>query len=112
MGAGVLGLPSAMSYLGWPAGIVVLVLSWIISLYTLWQLVKMHEMDGRRFNRYHELGQYAFGELPIARACCLTHKCTYTCVVLRLKVLSYCPTVCLLRHVAFVVFLACSACDR
>ncbi len=21
----------------------------------------MHEMDGLRFNRYHELGQYAFG---------------------------------------------------
>lgn len=61
VGAGVLGLPSAMSYLGWPAGIVVLVLSWVISLYTLWQLVQMHEMDGRRFNRYHELGQYAFG---------------------------------------------------
>lgn len=48
VGAGVLGLPSAMSYLGWPAGIVVLVLSWVISLYTLWQLVQMHEMDGRR----------------------------------------------------------------
>lgn len=36
------------------------------SLYTLWQLVQMHEMDGRRFNRYHELGQYAFGKLPVA----------------------------------------------
>lgn len=56
-----LGLPSAMSFLLWPGGIVVLVLSWVISLYTLWQLVQMHEMDGRRFNRYHELGQYAFG---------------------------------------------------
>ena len=48
VGAGVLGLPSAFSYLGWAGGIVVLILSWIISLYTLWQLVKMHEMDGRR----------------------------------------------------------------
>ena len=27
VGAGVLGLPSAMSYLGWPGGIIVLVLS-------------------------------------------------------------------------------------
>jgi len=71
VGAGVLGLPSAMSYLGWPAGIVVLVLSWVISLYTLWQLVKMHEMDGRRFNRYHELGQYAFGTLVVTLACLL-----------------------------------------
>lgn len=37
------------------------VLSWVISLYTLHQLVDMHEMKGRRFNRYHELGVYAFG---------------------------------------------------
>lgn len=41
----------------------VLVLSWIITLYTLWQMVEMHEMvPGKRFDRYHELGQHAFGE--------------------------------------------------
>ncbi len=104
MGAGVLGLPSAMAYLGWPGGIIVLILScknvrpcthtgfpmihrmtapwWgmrmldqltrsapirsfeghdvpagIISLYTLWQLCVLHEHDGKRFNRYHELAQ-------------------------------------------------------
>ena len=113
VGAGVLGLPSAMAYLGWPGGIIVLILScklptlsagiittreWIcilqgcrehgsyvsgawlldqytrdissgealkahemyagiISLYTLWQLCVMHEHDGKRFNRYHELAQ-------------------------------------------------------
>ncbi|CAL5009813.1 unnamed protein product [Urochloa decumbens] len=63
VGAGVLGLPYAMSELGWGAGVTVLVLSWIITLYTLWQMVEMHEMvPGRRFDRYHELGQYAFGE--------------------------------------------------
>ena len=33
----------------------------IISLYTLWQLVHMHEMDGHRFNRYQELGQVRRG---------------------------------------------------
>ena len=76
-----------MSYLGWPAGIVVLVLSWVISLYTLWQLVKMHEMDGRRFNRYHELGQYAFGMLlSCYPAWCWksltdTFQAAYTCVL-------------------------------
>ena len=44
-------------------GVVILVLSWIITLYTLWQMVEMHEMvPGKRFDRYHELGQYAFGE--------------------------------------------------
>ncbi|KAG5254443.1 Amino acid transporter, transmembrane [Salix suchowensis] len=37
--------------------------SWAITLYTLWQMVEMHEMvPGKRFDRYHELGQHAFGE--------------------------------------------------
>ncbi|KAI5079764.1 hypothetical protein GOP47_0005243 [Adiantum capillus-veneris] len=63
VGAGVLSLPSAMIFLGWGPGVVVLFLSWVITLYTLWQMVEMHEMvPGKRFDRYHELGQYAFGE--------------------------------------------------
>ncbi|KZV58743.1 lysine histidine transporter 1-like [Dorcoceras hygrometricum] len=63
VGAGVLGLPYAMSELGWGPGVTVMVLSWIITLYTLWQMVEMHEMvPGKRFDRYHELGQHAFGE--------------------------------------------------
>ena len=42
---------------------VILILSWIITLYTLWQMVEMPEMvPGKRFDRYHELGQHAFGE--------------------------------------------------
>ncbi|KAL1564278.1 putative amino acid transporter [Salvia divinorum] len=43
VGAGVLGLPYAMAALGWGPGVAILVLSWII-LYTLWQMVEMHEM--------------------------------------------------------------------
>ncbi|KAF3948556.1 hypothetical protein CMV_025464 [Castanea mollissima] len=65
VGAGVLSLPYAMSELGWSWGpsVAVLVPSWIITLYTLWQMVQMHEMvPGKRFDRYHELGQHAFGE--------------------------------------------------
>ncbi|KAI9122786.1 hypothetical protein K1719_005675 [Acacia pycnantha] len=63
VGAGVLSFPSDMSALGWGPGVTVLVLSWTITLYTLWQMVEMHEMvPGRRFDRYHELGQYAFGD--------------------------------------------------
>ncbi|CAH8354350.1 unnamed protein product [Eruca vesicaria subsp. sativa] len=62
VGAGVLGLPYAMSELGWGPGAVVLILSWVITLYTLWQMIEMHEMfEGQRFDRYHELGQAAFG---------------------------------------------------
>ncbi|KAJ4729400.1 lysine histidine transporter 1 [Melia azedarach] len=63
VGAGVLSLPYAMAELGWGPGVAILVLSWIITLYTLWQMVEMHEMvPGKRFDRYHELGQHAFGE--------------------------------------------------
>ncbi|KAL8229096.1 hypothetical protein R6Q57_013996 [Mikania cordata] len=63
VGAGVLSLPYAMSNLGWGPGVVILILSWVITLYTLWQMVEMHEMiPGKRFDRYHELGQEAFGE--------------------------------------------------
>ncbi|GAB2280585.1 hypothetical protein Dimus_015215 [Dionaea muscipula] len=63
VGAGVLSLPYAMASLGWGPGITVMLLSWIITFYTLWQMVEMHEMvPGKRFDRYHELGQHAFGE--------------------------------------------------
>ncbi|KAL2332689.1 hypothetical protein Fmac_013902 [Flemingia macrophylla] len=63
VGAGVLSLPFALSNMGWGPGVTALILSWIITLYTLWQMVEMHEMvPGKRFDRYHELGQQAFGE--------------------------------------------------
>ncbi|KAL9423737.1 hypothetical protein AB3S75_035762 [Citrus x aurantiifolia] len=63
VGAGVLSLPYAMSHLGWGPGIAVLIISWVVTLYTLWQMVEMHEMvPGKRFDRYHELGQGAFGD--------------------------------------------------
>ncbi|KAK7389176.1 hypothetical protein VNO78_24011 [Psophocarpus tetragonolobus] len=63
VGAGVLGFPYAMSQLGWGPGVTILLLSWICTLYTAWQMVEMHEPEeGKRLDRYHELGQYAFGE--------------------------------------------------
>ncbi|CAA3005479.1 lysine histidine transporter 1-like [Olea europaea subsp. europaea] len=44
-------------------GVTVMIISWIVTFYTLWQMVEMHEMvPGKRFDRYHELGQHAFGE--------------------------------------------------
>lgn len=40
-----------------------LIVSWVVTLYTLWQMVEMHEIvPGKRLDRYHELGQAAFGE--------------------------------------------------
>ncbi|PIA51347.1 hypothetical protein AQUCO_01100283v1 [Aquilegia coerulea] len=63
VGAGVLSLPYAMAELGWGPGVAILIISWVVTLYTLWQMVEMHEMKpGCRLDRYHELGQYAFGE--------------------------------------------------
>ncbi|CAH8253640.1 unnamed protein product [Arabidopsis lyrata] len=63
VGAGVLSLPYAMSNLGWGPGVTIMVMSWLITMYTLWQMVEMHEIvPGKRLDRYHELGQHAFGE--------------------------------------------------
>lgn len=62
VGAGVLSLPYAMSYLGWGPGTVVMVLSWCITLNTMWQMIQLHEcVPGTRFDRYYDLGRYAFG---------------------------------------------------
>ncbi|KAL5759196.1 hypothetical protein ACOSP7_017720 [Xanthoceras sorbifolium] len=38
IGAGVLSLPYAMAYLGWGPGTMVLVLSWCMTLNTMWQI--------------------------------------------------------------------------
>ncbi|KAG6407945.1 hypothetical protein SASPL_130946 [Salvia splendens] len=41
-----------------------MVMSWVITLYTLWQMLEMYEMiPGKRLDRYHELGQVSF-EIP------------------------------------------------
>ncbi|XP_057974053.1 lysine histidine transporter-like 5 [Malania oleifera] len=62
VGAGVLGLPFALSQLGWIPGVSALVVSWLITFYSLWQLVELHEVvPGKRFDRYPELGEHAFG---------------------------------------------------
>lgn len=62
VGAGVLGLPNTLVYLTWGPGVFLQVLSFTTTLYTLWQMCALHEVKGKRFNRYHELGQYAFGQ--------------------------------------------------
>ncbi|KAJ0024245.1 hypothetical protein Pint_07510 [Pistacia integerrima] len=62
VGAGVLGLPFAMSHLGWIPGVFTILASWLITLYSLWQMVEMHEIvPGKRFDRYSELGEHVFG---------------------------------------------------
>lgn len=62
VGAGVLSLPYAMAYLGWGPGTVVMIISWCITLNTMWQMIQLHEcVPGTRFDRYLDLGKYAFG---------------------------------------------------
>ncbi|GAB2297057.1 hypothetical protein Dimus_031160 [Dionaea muscipula] len=62
VGAGVLSLPYAMAFLGWGPGTMVLLISWCITLNTTWQMIQLHEcVPGTRFDRYYDLGQYAFG---------------------------------------------------
>ncbi|GMH31221.1 hypothetical protein Nepgr_033064 [Nepenthes gracilis] len=62
VGAGVLSLPYAMAYLGWGPGTMVMFISWCVTLHTMWQMIQLHEcIPGTRFDRYYDLGQYAFG---------------------------------------------------
>ncbi|GFP90713.1 lysine histidine transporter-like 6 [Phtheirospermum japonicum] len=62
VGAGVLSLPYAMAYLGWGAGVMVMVLSWCITLHSMWQMTQLHEcVTEVRFDRYVDLGWHAFG---------------------------------------------------
>ena len=62
VGAGVLGLPNTLVYLTWKAGIAAHLIFYFTSLFSIWCLCDMHEIQGKRFNRYHEMAQYAFGE--------------------------------------------------
>lgn len=48
-----------------------MLVAWIATIYGLWQLIELHEIKGRRFNRYHELGQYALGKQSIMLTDCL-----------------------------------------
>lgn len=51
VGAGVLGLPHAFSFLGWGVGIVVLAIAGLSALFTGSLLATMHEHNGVRHNR-------------------------------------------------------------
>ena len=57
-----LGLPAAMTRLGWAGGLTVLALGFACILHAATRLVMLHEHGGRRHNRYLELGQAVLGE--------------------------------------------------
>eukprot|EP00892_Ulva_mutabilis_P009858 jgi/Ulvmu1/7244/UM035_0031.1 len=62
VGAGVLGLPHAFSFLGWGVGIAVLAAAGLSALFTARLLAVMHESNGVRHNRYRDLGTAIMGK--------------------------------------------------
>eukprot|EP01023_Acetabularia_acetabulum_P058183 TRINITY_DN6838_c0_g2_i3.p1 TRINITY_DN6838_c0_g2~~TRINITY_DN6838_c0_g2_i3.p1 ORF type:complete len:488 (-),score=64.93 TRINITY_DN6838_c0_g2_i3:164-1549(-) len=62
VGVGVLGLPYALSSMGWGAGLIMLIIACSVSYYTSYLLVTMHESKGTRFSRYRDLGAAILGE--------------------------------------------------
>ena len=52
IGAGVLGLPHAMSYLGWVGGVVALVAFFVVTMVCSFMLADMYEFDGKRHGTY------------------------------------------------------------
>lgn len=70
VGAGVLGLPYAFSYLGWAGGLLSLTILCGVSLYTSYLLSELHEDGNIRLNTYREIGEHVWGEF-IACALCL-----------------------------------------
>jgi len=94
VGAGVLGLPAALSHLGWAGGIIFLIFSIWVSWHTYKLLVYMHEVPDlgkaggiRRLDRYDQLAEYVFGKrrgkailLPFQMAVLVGIAITYTVV--------------------------------
>jgi len=94
VGAGVLGLPAALSHLGWAGGAIFLLFSIWVSWHTYKLLVYMHEVPDldskggiKRLDRYDQLAEYVFGKrrgktilLPFQLAVLIGIAITYTVV--------------------------------
>lgn len=63
IGSGVLGLPYVVGVMGWPAGMILLFLFFVLTLWTSFLLTEVHEINGVRFQRYGELVEALLGEL-------------------------------------------------
>lgn len=61
-GPALLGLPFAMSLLGWVGGTVALLAGWATTLYTSYIVASLHDWDGRRHVRYRDLAESIFGK--------------------------------------------------
>ena len=58
VGAGVLGLPNSMAWLGWVAGPICIVLFFAVSMWSSHMLARLYCVDGIEFARYHHAVQY------------------------------------------------------
>ena len=72
IGAGVLGLPYAVSWLGWLAGPVCMVAFYVITLWTATMLTDCYHVKGKRHTRYKWAVLHIMVRRPAAgaRVCC------------------------------------------
>lgn len=62
VGAGVLGLPNAVSWLGWVAGPLCLTAFFAVALWSSIMLSKLYSVDGIEFARYHHAVRHILGQ--------------------------------------------------
>lgn len=60
-GAGVLGLPNSLAWLGWVAGPICLCGFFVVTMCASLMLAKMYRTDGIEFSRYHHLVAHLLG---------------------------------------------------
>ncbi|EFN51990.1 hypothetical protein CHLNCDRAFT_32765 [Chlorella variabilis] len=61
VGAGVLGLPNSMAWLGWVAGPICLIVFFAVSMWSSHLLARLYCVDGIEFARYHHAVQHILG---------------------------------------------------
>lgn len=59
-----LGLPYAVSLLGWPGGLISLIAGGCVTMFTAFLISGLLEFGGTRHLRYRNLAQAIFGGLP------------------------------------------------
>ena len=71
VGAGVLGLPNSMAWLGWVAGPICLIVFFAVSMWSSHLLARLYCVDGIEFARYHHAVQHIL--VGPCRGCLVSH---------------------------------------